>query len=262
MILIVGRTASGKTLLRKKLEEKGWKFAKTSTTRPKRTDDEDDYYFLTNDEALAIPQEKRFAEHQSSSGRYFVTEDEIRSSDAIIVEPTGVYDLIDRLPDVWFRIVYIAPINATEQRDHAIARDSDNQNAMRDFLKRYNDENKTFTHFENVMAHSVPHVVMDSCKNCRSIIKVINDYTPQAIDSIAETMNAYLNFSKNIRVMIHRLIELDVIRHDGNGMPISNKGVPTPVDMIIETFAEDENLAELGYFVQQYLAVTPDLFEK
>ena len=44
-ILIVGPAASGKTTLAKQLQAKGFKIAKLHTTRPKRDENDDEYYF-------------------------------------------------------------------------------------------------------------------------------------------------------------------------------------------------------------------------
>ena len=45
-ILIVGPAASGKTTLAKRLSDKGFKIAKLHTTRPKRNESDDEYYFI------------------------------------------------------------------------------------------------------------------------------------------------------------------------------------------------------------------------
>ena len=45
-ILIVGPAASGKTTLAKQLQAKGFKIAKLHTTRPKRDESDDEYYFI------------------------------------------------------------------------------------------------------------------------------------------------------------------------------------------------------------------------
>lgn len=44
-ILIVGPAASGKTTLANKLKNKGFRVGKLHTTRPKRSDDDDEYFF-------------------------------------------------------------------------------------------------------------------------------------------------------------------------------------------------------------------------
>ena len=44
-IIIVGPAASGKTTLAKQLQAKGFKVAKLHTTRPKRDENDDEYYF-------------------------------------------------------------------------------------------------------------------------------------------------------------------------------------------------------------------------
>lgn len=54
-ILIVGPAASGKTTLAKQLQAKGFKVAKLHTTRPKRDENDDEYYFskLFSDDIFA-----------------------------------------------------------------------------------------------------------------------------------------------------------------------------------------------------------------
>lgn len=92
-IVLVGRAASGKDHMRKTLEEKGFKYAVSYTTRPKRTGEVHgvDYFFLTDEEFEAMIERKEFYEHVSFNGwHYGTTNEQFYNDDVFIMTPHGI----------------------------------------------------------------------------------------------------------------------------------------------------------------------------
>ena len=74
-IILVGPTCSGKTFLRKKLEDRGFKFDVSYTTREPREGEQNDmhYHFITEDDFAKAVKEGAFYEHVSYNGNQYGT---------------------------------------------------------------------------------------------------------------------------------------------------------------------------------------------
>ena len=92
-VVLVGRAASGKDHMRKTLENKGFKYAVSYTTRPKRDGEVHgvDYYFLTTEEFESMIEKKAFYEHVSFNSWYYgTTNEQFYSDDVFIMTPHGI----------------------------------------------------------------------------------------------------------------------------------------------------------------------------
>ena len=79
MILIAGRTGSGKNTYADILKEKGYKAVISYTTRPKRYETEDTHIFISNEEADII--EDKVASTTINDYKYFATKKQIQDAD-------------------------------------------------------------------------------------------------------------------------------------------------------------------------------------
>lgn len=99
MIILIGKSASGKTYIGKCLEKIGFKKNVTYTSREKRIGEIEgkDYYFLTKDEFLNKIKEGFFFEYVIYNNNYYGTSinslKELKSY--LIVEPNGFYKYKD-----------------------------------------------------------------------------------------------------------------------------------------------------------------------
>lgn len=93
-LIIVGKGGSGKDYLRKKLEERGFKYCVSHTSRPPREGEVNgkDYHFISLDTAIHEFIEKgRFYEHVVFNGWVYGTSlDEFNSSNLFIMTPSGL----------------------------------------------------------------------------------------------------------------------------------------------------------------------------
>ena len=107
MLIICGKSASGKDTVVKEMMKRGWKHIITWTTRPRRRGERNgvDYHFVTDDEFDMLIQHGVFAEHKSynvangSVWRYGSHIDSADDKAVIILTPSGYRDLPDKIKD-------------------------------------------------------------------------------------------------------------------------------------------------------------------
>ena len=99
-ILIVGPAASGKTTLAKKLAGKRFKVAKLHTTRPKRDENDDEYYFTIPCAELAVS-------CVFNGWEYSLTKNQFYSGDIFIVGPKMAQQMKDFFPEYRFLIIFL-----------------------------------------------------------------------------------------------------------------------------------------------------------
>ena len=98
-IILVGKGASGKDYVRKRFEQKGWRYSITCTTRPKRKDEIDgkDYHFVSKQEFKELIKQKKFVEYDEFRGWYYGTPvTEWEKSNLFIMTPRGLKQLEEK----------------------------------------------------------------------------------------------------------------------------------------------------------------------
>jgi dephospho-CoA kinase len=149
--LIVGRTGSGKDYLAEQLSKRGYKILKSYTTRERRTSNEDTHIFINKDEAIKY--KDRIAETKIGDIEYFATKQQLLDNDIYVIDPKGLYVLLNKMPKEKFVIIYVSSL--TQSRiDRAIERVKDSEtynDAIYKITIRDKAENEQFTEFENVL---------------------------------------------------------------------------------------------------------------
>lgn len=207
MVLIVGRTASGKDHLKSILEQMGLTAVLSRTTRPRRSADEDTHVFLTEDEAA---EQLPFAvAHTNINGYdYFATPNDIESNDIYIVDPKGVEDLTTALPDVEFKIIYVyAPY---ENRETMACLRADDPEAERQVFRDRNDsEDESFTAFEEKIAHAINGERVFA-NNVYALDFIPNDYQPKTLEDAAVKAFEDLLYHENLEHIVNALVEEEI----------------------------------------------------
>lgn len=146
-ILIVGRTSCGKDTVARYLTSKyGLKQLLSTTTRPKRTPDEDTHVFVTAEEAATMTD--RVAATVINGYEYFATRQQYDDCDIYVIDPKGI-DYLVKMSDAPMAIVYVTmPLEKSLER--AISRGNPEVEAAV-FKKRYASEDEQFSEFEKVL---------------------------------------------------------------------------------------------------------------
>lgn len=96
-IILVGKGGSGKDFLRKELENKGFRYCISHTTRPPRVDEENgkDYYFISLETAnLDFIENDKFYEYVIfNNWVYGTSRSEFENSNLFIMTPSGISKL-------------------------------------------------------------------------------------------------------------------------------------------------------------------------
>ena len=175
MIIIIGKTASGKDTIVKELYlNHSFKKIVTYTTRPMRENEIDGitYHYISDEEFKQKIDEDFFAEYksyQSEFGEWFygTSEDSIINSDSksiIILTPQGYKDILSKYPNLNYKSIYLYASNRTI-RERLIQRGDDEAEARR----RVKHDKKDFRGIEKIVDNVI-------CNNKdRSFEKVIKN---------------------------------------------------------------------------------------
>lgn len=139
VILLTGKTCSGKSTLAKRLcERMGVKMLQSYTTRPQRSESDNDHTFVSMEQYLRAKENGEIVIDTEIAGNYYyATIDQLYSSDIYTINPEALDRLLAMdLPDIQFVIVYIScPDKIREER--AIKRGDDKHKyRARDFAER------------------------------------------------------------------------------------------------------------------------------
>ena len=120
VMLVVGRTGSGKSSLIKKLcERTGLKELRSYTTRSKRSETDVDHIFVSIDDYFRAKEDGAIAIDGEIAGNYyFSTIDQLYNADLYTINPEALDRLLSKdLPNIRFVVVYIScPDKAREER--------------------------------------------------------------------------------------------------------------------------------------------------
>lgn len=185
IILIIGKSASGKDTVATRLEELGLTSVISHTTRPRRSAD-DRHVFVSEAEADVLWPDA-VATTTINGYRYFATRDDVLSADIYVIDPAGLYELTENMPDTDFMVCYL-DADEGKRRDMAIARADDKEAAARIFDARNADESPMFDDFKGRMLEDRTGLTDHLPPNIKVSVIFRNDYTPEALDGIVSTI--------------------------------------------------------------------------
>ena len=180
IIVLAGKSASGKNFVARKLEEHGYKTIVTYTTRPKRKGEKQDitYHFISDEEFKQKIDEGFFAEWKSyitNEGVWYYGSslEDIENADnksVIILTPQGYRDIKDKL-DCKVVSIYLYANNATIKK-RLIARGDDPKETERRILH----DNEDFKGIENEVDRIVYNNESDTIDSVvQKILKYVSE---------------------------------------------------------------------------------------
>ena len=139
LILVVGKTGSGKSSLIKKLcERAGVKELCSYTTRPKRSETDMDHTFVTVDEYFRAKENGEVAIDTEIAGNYYyATIEQLYEADIYTINPKAHERLLAlNLPNIRFVTVYISCPDAIREKRAIKRGDDKHKYRTRDFSER------------------------------------------------------------------------------------------------------------------------------
>jgi guanylate kinase len=145
-IIICGKGASGKDYLRKRLENKGYEFAVSYTTRPPREGETEgySYYFVSDEEFTRMVEEDLWYEWVEFNGwKYGTTKEQFERCSVFIMTPKGLSHLKEEHRKESFVIYLDIPVLTRIERLNARIMPGDSM------YRRLNADEEDFKDFTN-----------------------------------------------------------------------------------------------------------------
>ena len=144
--LIIGRSGTGKSTIEKKLcDTYHVKTIKSYTTRKPRSSNDDTHIFIKKEDYDKF--EPKIATTTINGIKYFATLDQFNESKIYVIDPKGMYELIENMPNKQFNLLYLDITKAQHEAQLKNRRKSSNE-TKESQTKRLESENKQFTEFE------------------------------------------------------------------------------------------------------------------
>ncbi len=172
MILILGRSGSGKDTVAKFIEKHYRKrVLKSYTNRPKRHPSENTHVFLDKEELDQI--HGRVCQTEINGYLYFATKIQMLTNDVYVIDPNGMRELLSNMPDMRFNVIYVKADNET--RKERILKRLNNEEI---YQAREQSEAWQFTKFEEEINNGKYNVdVIDNSSDMaaleQSIVKIL-----------------------------------------------------------------------------------------
>lgn len=211
--IIIGRDSSGKTTLAHLLQQKGLSLLKTYTTRPKRSDTEDTYHFVSSEEAKDL--KGKCLRMTYNNHEYFALEKDVLDADVLILDPNGLYELIEALPDESLHVIWIKADE--EQRVQKAASRGDNPEAESKIIEERKADPR-FDLFEERMKFPVALSPNTSCLH-----EIQNDFKPEKLQSYADMLFITRQMFSNTKKIVERSVALGLIQSKNNKISVTQK---------------------------------------
>lgn len=211
--IIIGRDGSGKTTLAHLLQQKGLSLLKTYTTRPKRSDTEDTYHFISPEEAKRL--KGKCLQMTYNNHEYFALEKDVLDADVLILDPNGLYELIEALPDESLHVIWIKADE--EQRTQKAASRGDNPETESKIIEERKADPR-FDLFEERMKFPVALSPNTSCLH-----EIQNDFKPEKLRAYADVLLITRQMFSNTKKIVERSVALGLVQSKNNKISVTQK---------------------------------------
>lgn len=197
MLLILGKTCSGKDTFAKELDKLGYKPVISRTTRKKRNKDDNKYIFVSKEQAER-EKEKAIAYTEIGDNVYYVLEEDLFSKDYYIIDYKGFLKLEESFSNTDFDIVYLTA-DEEKRKERFIKRGG----TVEQFCKRNIAEKEQFKDFIAItQSRDLEN------HNIRFLTFLDNNFDNN-FESFAKEVDNTLTWFENIGVIIDFMIEKD-----------------------------------------------------
>lgn len=205
MLLILGKTCSGKDAFAKELDKLGYKPVISRTTRKKRNKDDNKYIFVSKEQAEK-EKEKAIAYTEIDGNIYYILEEDLFFKDYYIIDYKGFLKLEESFPNYDFDIVYLSA-DEEERKEMFIRRGG----TVEEFEKRNNAEKEQFKDF---LALTQSNELANH--NIRFLTFFRNTFENN-FEDFAKEVNNSLNWFANVGIIIDFLIEKNHLSVNSDG---------------------------------------------
>lgn len=218
-IILIGKTATGKDTIANELCKRyDYKLAKSHTTRPKRKNEGETHYFISEKEYAKYNPEERLAETEVNGYHYFLHPSEVEESDIVIVDPYGLDALIDYFEHDVFLVVQIKA-NKKDRKKAYKKRKSNISFAERTVAERERFENfNTCCELElqrEFNATAENRIYHKKYRDVHPLCSCINDFDEYSLNEIVSDIRIILGLFNEFKQTVikegkHNTINADI----------------------------------------------------
>lgn len=162
MILLVGKSGSGKTTIAKNLEHYGLKQVQSYTTRKPRYDGEDGHTFITMEEYMKLPD--KVATTYFDGNYYCATQQQCEDADIYVIDPHGIESFKRNYHGRKKWITVYLDVNPFTRFSRMVKRGD----SIFAALKRLRHDHRAFKHFKKC-----PDIVIVKNKDVQKVSDII-----------------------------------------------------------------------------------------
>lgn len=179
MIVLVGKSCSGKDSVAKILCSMGYSRVATCTTRPMRMGEVDgiDYYFITQSEFMNMIEKGDFAEYreyETEKGLWLygsrINDYKYATEKVIILTPEGLVNIRKKYPNLPIIAIYLAVPNK-ELKRRMMSRANISGEDIKEVKRRYKADKKDFKHIKKY----VDYVVSNECRDAYDTARICKE---------------------------------------------------------------------------------------
>ena len=261
--LILGRSGSGKDALRLLLEKRGLTFVKSATTREPRFEGEDTHIFV--DRKTAEEEFKTAVATTEINGElYYGTRESLLAADAYITDPNGMFELLEKVPDVAFRIIYMTA-DPDQKTMMALNRVQNDPEQAEIYKQRCESEHAMFSDFEDIIARDNALEMLPA--NVSVIYQQVNDYQIASLEEFADRLAADMHLHNNTQEMLSEAMQSELVTSfeptddTNNFVTHIDTGETLPTDILVENIIiNKDNFSEfMSKFFSNKLKDVPSI---
>lgn len=175
MIILVGKSCSGKDSVVKILNSMGYTRVSTCTTRPMRTGEINgvDYYFISQDEFMRMVEKGDFAEYRTydtEKGMWLygsrINDYKYATEKVIILTPEGLVNIRKKYPNLPIIAIYL-DVSNKELKRRMLSRANVSGEDIKEVKRRYKADKKDFRHIKKYVDYVVNNELRDAYDTAR-----------------------------------------------------------------------------------------------
>lgn len=179
MIVLIGKSCSGKDSVAKILCSMGYSRVATCTTRPMRTGEIDgvDYYFISQSEFMNMIEKGDFAEYreyETEKGMWLygsrLGDYKYASNKVIILTPEGLKNIKKKYPCLPIVSIYL-DVSNKELKRRMFVRSNGSVEDIKENKRRYKADKKDFKHIKKY----VDYVVSNECRDAYDTARICKE---------------------------------------------------------------------------------------
>lgn len=191
LTIIIGRTASGKTTFAEELAKLNMKYEVSYSTKEPRNEKDTSHHFVSEQEFDEL--EDKILETSYNGKKYAYTKSQLNQAECIVLDPKGVNELLNLMPNLEIFIVNIIA-DKEKRKKNFLKRESEKskEEVLALFQKRDKEESFMFNEIENQIDKWQKTINQDECIQCTGFINVHNMY------GMEDFCNEVMRYKNNI----------------------------------------------------------------